>query len=165
MSHLTKVFVFGFFVFRFTAWFSQRLYIYIYICLILSRMLNTSLTIVRCHSHHMPIQIYMEERPSRWPVFQGWSNGVINLDFFPLSLSLHRLLCVAAPFIAIAVATSFTIQTATFVLRSSFKHSNDFFFAKVCVLFFFAILFVPLNAVGIFIWNRNQWKKKMECHD
>lgn len=37
----------------------------------------------------------MVERPSRWPVFQGWSNGVINLDFFfslftSSSLSLGR---------------------------------------------------------------------------
>lgn len=38
--------------------------------------------------------MHMVERPSRWPVFQGWSNGVINLDFFfSLSLSLTVRCC------------------------------------------------------------------------
>lgn len=36
--------------------------------------------IVWRHSNRMRY-VQMEERPSRWPVFQGWSNGVINLDF------------------------------------------------------------------------------------
>lgn len=44
----------------------------------------------------------MVERPSRWPVFQGWSNGVINLDFF----FFYVFFFVAWPFIVIVVTTS-----------------------------------------------------------
>lgn len=77
--------------------------------------------IVWRHSNRMRY-IQMEERPSRWPVFQGWSNGVINLDFC-------FFLCIRV--VSSSSSSSFSCYA---IQRYRCYH---FFFSFICRLYFY----------------------------